>query len=84
MSNQMREIRMQSHGLAVRQCQEILNWLITVQPPLRVDGIFGPKTRDRVIVFQKQSSLVPDGIVGPKTNTALITSVLNNVTAYGR
>jgi peptidoglycan hydrolase-like protein with peptidoglycan-binding domain len=76
----MGEIRMQSQGLEVRRCQEILNRLITVQPPLRVDGIFGPKTRDRVMAFQRQSNLAPDGIVGPKTNRALVISVLNDVT----
>jgi peptidoglycan hydrolase-like protein with peptidoglycan-binding domain len=63
---------MQSQGLAVRQLQQILNRLINTQPPLRVDGIFGPKTAGRVVLFQKQANLAPDGIVGPKTNKALV------------
>ena len=31
------------------------------------DGIFGPMTKNAVILFQKSKNLVPDGIVGPKT-----------------
>jgi peptidoglycan hydrolase-like protein with peptidoglycan-binding domain len=35
------------------------------------DGIFGRRTRARVIEFQLTSGLVPDGIVGPLTFSAL-------------
>ena len=31
------------------------------------DGVFGPKTKASVILFQKANNLTPDGIVGPKT-----------------
>lgn len=34
---------------------------------LTIDGVFGPKTRDRVIWFQGTRDLKQDGIVGPKT-----------------
>lgn len=40
-------------------------------PPLAVDGVYGPKTRAAVIAFQQSKGLVPDGIVGPKTCAAL-------------
>lgn len=39
--------------------------------PLKLDGHFGPVTRQAVIKFQKQQGLVPDGVVGKKTLTAL-------------
>lgn len=35
------------------------------------DGIFGPITRESVILFQKAHFLAPDGIVGPKTRGGL-------------
>lgn len=33
----------------------------------RVDGLFGPRTRDSVLAFQADNGLVTDGIVGPQT-----------------
>jgi len=36
-----------------------------------VDGIFGPKTRDAVISFQRDYGLLPDGIAGPRTWTVI-------------
>jgi peptidoglycan hydrolase-like protein with peptidoglycan-binding domain len=35
------------------------------------DGIFGPKTYNAVIKFQKSVGLTADGIVGPNTRQAL-------------
>lgn len=35
------------------------------------DGIFGPQTRQAVILFQAQNGLAADGVVGPKTWAAL-------------
>ena len=32
-----------------------------------VDGVFGPKTKQAVIQFQKDHGLTPDGVIGPKT-----------------
>ena len=34
---------------------------------INVDGIFGPKTKEAVIQFQKANGLAADGIIGPKT-----------------
>ena len=53
-----------------RQIQTRLNEL-GAQPPLAVDGAYGPKTRAAVIAFQTSKGLTPDGIVGPKTLAAL-------------
>ncbi len=36
-------------------------------PPLRADGIFGPKTKARLIEFQRNNGLKADGIAGPLT-----------------
>ncbi len=36
-----------------------------------VDGIYGPKTKQAVINFQRKNGLVADGIVGKKTAAAL-------------
>lgn len=39
--------------------------------PGAVDGIFGARTREAVIAFQKANNLTPDGVAGPKTLAAL-------------
>ena len=36
-----------------------------------VDGVYGPKTKSAVILFQKRNGLTADGIVGTKTFAAL-------------
>jgi len=37
-------------------------------PQLKADGVFGPKTREWVVKFQRSNPpLRPDGVVGPKT-----------------
>jgi peptidoglycan hydrolase-like protein with peptidoglycan-binding domain len=72
----MPDLALYSQGLQVRQLQELLNSVLTEQPRLKVDGIFGSKTQARVIAFQKQAKLAPDGVVGPKTTKALVVSVL--------
>jgi peptidoglycan hydrolase-like protein with peptidoglycan-binding domain len=48
-------------------------------PPLATDGIFGLKTRARVVEFQRQNGLAPDGIVGPKTRAALSAGVIPDI-----
>ncbi len=55
---------------AVRELQLRLNMAGAV-PPLKVDGIFGPKTRQAVEDFQQANGLADDGIVGPATWAAL-------------
>ena len=39
--------------------------------PLKIDGVFGPVTHNRVIEFQRKRSLEVDGIVGGQTWSAL-------------
>ena len=38
---------------------------------LQIDGAFGQKTKDAVIIYQQNNGLDPDGIVGPKTLRSL-------------
>jgi hypothetical protein len=67
-----RTISFGSRGPEVTDLQRRLNALKGApKPPLAEDGIFGPKTRDRVHAFQRSAKLVVDGIVGPKTWAAL-------------
>ena len=58
-----------SRGDEVRQIQtKLKNWGYLND---KVDGIYGPKTRDAVIWFQKKNGLVADGIAGPATLKAM-------------
>jgi hypothetical protein len=54
-----------SRGEEVKCLQTLLN------QNLVLDGMFGPKTKASVILFQKAHNLVPDGIVGPLTREKL-------------
>jgi peptidoglycan hydrolase-like protein with peptidoglycan-binding domain len=74
---------MGSTGAIVRDIQEMLNVAVPVQPLLTLDGIFGPKTNQRVVTFQKQAALVADGIVGPLTSKALIGKVIKTLKGNG-
>jgi hypothetical protein len=38
---------------------------------LKIDGVFGPKTKLSVLIFQKDHGLTQDGIVGDKTKATL-------------
>ncbi len=56
-----------SVGTFVNELQRFLNELHSDLVRLKADGIFGPKTRERVMEFQSQNQLVEDGVVGPIT-----------------
>ena len=40
-------------------------------PPVTVDGVFGQRTEDAVVAFQKINGLTPDGVVGDVTWNAI-------------
>jgi peptidoglycan hydrolase-like protein with peptidoglycan-binding domain len=66
--------RMLSQGMQgqdVRALQDALNFQIRRGTPLNVDGIFGPKTAERVREFQRANGLAVDAIAGPKTQDQL-------------
>jgi peptidoglycan hydrolase-like protein with peptidoglycan-binding domain len=54
-------------GAAVIELQKALNGLPSRLARLTADGIFGQKTRGRVVEFQGENGLDPDGVVGPLT-----------------
>lgn len=63
-------LRMGSKGLRVRELQAILT---RAGFTVKVDGDFGPTTKDAVIAFQKKYKLEADGVVGPATQKELLT-----------
>ena len=63
-------LRMGAKGAGVREIQGIL---ARAGYAVKVDGDFGPATRDAVKALQGQLGLVVDGVVGPKTMSAFAT-----------
>ncbi len=61
-----------SRGTGVKWVQDLLK---KNGYTIDVDGIFGTKTKNAIIHFQKYNNLAQDGIVGPATRTALKKSV---------
>lgn len=57
-------------GPEVSKLQEALN-KAGANPPLAVDGDFGPATEAAVTQFQQRNNLAPDGVVGPMTQAAM-------------
>ncbi|WP_461248054.1 peptidoglycan-binding domain-containing protein [Treponema sp. R6D11] len=62
------ELKQGSSGASVKILQAALN---VNGAKLTVDGVFGAKTKEAVISFQKSKKLVQDGVVGAKTWAAL-------------
>src|SRR5919108_1180666 len=59
-------------GAFIAMIQRRLNEWGVARPPLKVDGDFGPKTRDAVTAFQRKRGIAPvTGAVGPRTWYAL-------------
>lgn len=78
---------------AVRRVQDALNsrmlWpvnTLTRPPmvPLKVDGIFGPKTEAMVREFQRLNRIKADGIIGPVTRLHLFPYLKMSATLKGR
>ena len=61
-------------GNEVRIIQNYLATLAFFNPEyymINPDGVFGPQTKDAVMIFQSKNNLTPDGIVGRDTWNAL-------------
>ncbi len=55
--------------------QNALNLTLPPEPPLVLDGIFGPKTEAATRNFQRHANLLVDGIAGPQTLGTLFEGV---------
>lgn len=64
-------LRQGASGAETQHAQNQLNNHGT-SPPLTVDGIFGPKTRQAVATFQADNGLEADGVVGKRTWAKLL------------
>lgn len=67
------QLKLGAQERQVMELQAILNIQQRLDPPLVVDGQFGPKTDAAVRGFQADKGLVVDGIVGKDTWTKLLT-----------
>lgn len=66
-------------NLATFAVQRLLNGITGIainRIRLSEDGVFGPATKDRVIIYQKETNLTADGVVGPKTQARMAHSCL--------
>ncbi len=61
-----------SLGPNVRKLQAFLNTLALIDPPLTVDGVFGPRTEQAVKSLQTREGLNADGVFGPGSQLAAI------------
>jgi peptidoglycan hydrolase-like protein with peptidoglycan-binding domain len=62
---------------SVKDVQRALNTLGYTKPPLKEDGIIGPKTVAAIRAFQGKNKLVIDGSAGPAVKAALSASLSN-------
>lgn len=65
-----RTIAYGSRGTDVEHAQDRLN-AHGAEPPLAVDAIFGPLTRQATLAYQRSHGLVVDGIIGQRTWASL-------------
>lgn len=63
--NQTVLLRLGSQGQAVRNVQAFLGQQGFYNG--RIDGVYGPETRQAVMAYQKSRNLIADGVVGDRT-----------------
>ncbi len=71
-------------GSYVRWLQILLNDHVGANPPLRVDGVFGPETFAAVRGFQRDSLISADGAVGPQTWVRLVAPGASSQSSGGK
>jgi peptidoglycan hydrolase-like protein with peptidoglycan-binding domain len=67
-------LKVGARGNDVQRLQRLLNIHVDGDEQLKVDGIFGPKTRAAVLEFQKDEDLKPDAVVGRDTWFSLVSA----------
>jgi peptidoglycan hydrolase-like protein with peptidoglycan-binding domain len=67
-------LRWGSRAPAVIRLQQLLNEA-GASPLLLTDGVFGKRTQQAVLAFQRRQGLAADGLVGLRTKTALLDAV---------
>lgn len=71
-----------SNGKYVFELQEYINKVSNFFPSIpkvTIDGIFGPKTKNALIIFQRMFNLESDGIAGEITWTTLYNASLGKI-----
>lgn len=70
-------LRRGDSGDEVRRMQEYLQVIATVYPaipPIEADGVFGPRTEEAVLAFQRLFGLEADGVVDALTFLQIVTA----------
>ncbi len=68
-------LRKGSRGSDVERIQSLMNAISNTHPSIPkviVDGVFGSRTEEQVVAFQRHMGLSADGIVGPATWNAIM------------
>lgn len=79
------KIKEGSSGKKVIELQEYINKVSNIfpsVPKVKIDGIFGNKTKEAVIIFQRMFNLEIDGIVGEITFTTLYNASLGKIVPH--
>ena len=72
-----------SQGRYVAELQEYINKVANIfpaVPKVKIDGFFGPETKNSIITFQRMFGLEPDAVVGQITWTTLYNASLGKIT----
>ena len=66
-----RLLKLTSPNMRGEDVRGVQGLLVKAGAKITADGIFGPKSREAVVAFQRKKGLSPDGVVGKATVTAL-------------